>query len=159
MDDEFDEVDGFDGLAPKLWIAQNWRLYLHRPEDLEKRRLSDADDFNHAGIYFLWDVNGSLLYTGLSVNIAARMFQHSKKDEIPAWAFSSFRVDGWQRRKFYFVGIESAYIHALRPAFNVKYDARGFAALEPLKVAIQEAWADALEWKCPPLLRVMAARS
>lgn len=151
-----DELDGFDGLAPYLWIAKNFGLYLHAPDALEKRRMGDYAGSDYAGIYFLWDVNGSLLYVGLSHGIGARLTQHTRAGEIPAWAFSCFPIHGVERRSLFLKAIESAYIHALEPAFNVKRQRVHGALMAPLEAAVQKTWAPILAWKHPEIVYVIA---
>jgi hypothetical protein len=151
------EADGFAGMAPYLWIAKNWRMYLHHPDSLEKFPVDECNTGHHAsGIYFLWDVNGSLLYVGRSGSIGVRIFQHRCESMAPAFAFSYFPVEGYKRRQLYLDKIESAYIHALTPAFNTQYRNQSWELLDTVAAAVRAEWAEA--HKHPPIMYVVNAR-
>ena len=126
--------------------------YVVPPEALPKYDPNELDQhFAVSGVYFLWDINGSLLYAGLSESVGGRIDQHLTAGRIPIWAFSYLRVYGQQRRKLYLSSIESAYILALEPAFNSQYRG-GDEGTEDMTRAVQKEWREVIEQRHPPLV-------
>lgn len=146
-------TDEFDGLAPLTWFERNSASYVHDPISLEKFSPEDSRRHSAPGIYFLWDINSSLLYVGQSAQVGGRIWQHIDGASMPIYAFSYFEVAGHRRRHLFLNDVESAYIHALQPAFNLQYRPPRWDVHAALVDAIRVAWRDVIATKHPPVVK------
>jgi len=150
------QLGEFGGLAPIVWMDRNFPSLCVDVAALDKYPRSEPDGHNDAGIYFLWDINGSLLYVGKSVEISRRMWKHIEDGAIPFAAFSYMPVRGHHLGKLFMLEIETCYILALEPTHNAQFRPGrqdGWAAA--LRTMIAKKSAEVIAQKRPPFVRVV----
>jgi len=105
-----------EGISIQAWKERNWeRLYVSAVALFERRIPRDDVTTLESGIYFLYAIDGELLYIGRSVCIQNRVVDH-------VWARRiSFTHVSWVEVPNYIVGgVEEAYIANLLPPCNVR---------------------------------------
>lgn len=117
------------GIAPCDWMDANWRMFAHAPDVIRSRLMAPDEAPSISGIYFLFEA-GELVYIGESVDTGYRLAQHAKDKRFDAvWTFKA--------PELYRVGVECAYINALRPPLNTRYIGSG---LEQLRKEVKRLW-------------------
>ncbi len=144
-------------MAPIDWLDRNFASLCADIQALDKFPRSEPDGHRDAGIYFLWDINGSLLYVGKSVEISRRMCKHIDDGAIPFAAFSYMPVRGHFLCSLFLLDIETCYILALEPTHNSQFrPPKQDRWAVKLRKMIAEKSAEVIAEKRPPFVRVVS---
>jgi hypothetical protein len=121
-------------LPANLYLWDNFLAYLVGPEmDRFERAVARTDMRVAEGIYFLFD-GDELVYVGQSVYITERIRQHIRK-RTPFTHFGSIDVP-WSLS----LSVEIAYIHALRPRLNRRYEDPVYSHHDMMVDGILKRW-------------------
>lgn len=145
----FPQRDEFEGMwaedraygemfrRPLRWLDSNWRRYIIGPRVfLDSFWKFDSRDLPvFSGIYFLWSEDWRLLYIGKASCIYNRMVAHGKAGRIPAVYVTCFELESPVSPQ-----IETAYIHALTPPYNVRYEPKHWKHHERAEKLIRRLW-------------------
>jgi hypothetical protein len=116
-----------------LYLAREWASYIVG-HDLDVAAFGEEHPVD-SGVYFMFADDGQLIYVGQSLGIAYRLTQHYWGGRKCA-LFGAVAVPGDLMH-----AVETAYIDALRPPLNRKFDRPAYPDLHAQMVeAIQAAW-------------------
>lgn len=90
---------------------------------------------NDSGVYFMFAPDDELIYIGLSLGIQYRMVQHFWAGRKCACYGAVYMPPGPL-----LLAVETAYIHALKPPLNLKYDMPRLEIHDQMVARILELW-------------------
>ncbi len=133
------ELREFTGRARRsdqeAWLDTHWRELLIGPDmQVKSRRPMHSIPMSDTGIYFLWHKDEWLLYVGMTNTPHQRFTAHLKRGLLfEDYGFLPVRYE-------HCPAVEKAYIYALTPPANRKYEQPRWEGHGEMVKAIKELW-------------------
>lgn len=125
--------------VPDYWLDLVWRRYVVGPDHGQPYYSDSAALPGESGVYFLWSEDWALLYVGMSNEIRCRIANHVADRRIPFRYVIHIAVDTDLAPY-----VEKAYIDALQPPYNRKYDISHWDGHARMVRLIERIWRRAL---------------